>query len=141
MLPQRQILLKVLDKDDNVVDYRNTLVRYHASFNEWVVFREFNSNGVFKQFILCFCYIDLDELKYHMHDIMEVKEINYYLCASDKTQYKITKILEAKCAEYRAIEKEVLEEMEENPKVHYAQDKIDVTDLAEEKEDGHSKDN
>ena len=46
ILPQRNIFLQILDKDDNVVDARETIVKYHASCHEWVVFREFNQNGV-----------------------------------------------------------------------------------------------
>ena len=120
ILPQRNIYLQILDKDDNVVDARYTIVKYHASCYEWVVFREFNQNGVFQQFILCFCLIELDELKYHMHDTLEVKDIEYYLCASDKLQYKIRKIFEKKCAEYKQLEDEV--DANAEPKIHYAQE-------------------
>lgn len=54
-----------------------------------------------------------------MHDTLEVKDIEYYLCAYDKSQYKIGKIFEKKCAEYKQMEDEV----ENGEKViHYAQE-------------------
>jgi hypothetical protein len=136
ILPQRNIYLQILDKDDNVVDARETIVKYHASCHEWVIFREFNKNGVFQQFILCFCLIELDEIKYHMLDVLEVKDIEYYLCASDKSQYKIGKIFEKKCAEYKQIEAEV--ESENGEKIiHYAQEEeaIDLSDIEAPKEE------
>lgn len=134
ILPQRNIYLQVLDKDDNVVDARYTIVKYHASCHEWVVFREFNQNGVFQQFILCFCLIDLDELKYHMLDTLEVKDIEYYLCASDKSQYKIGKIFEKKCAEYKQMEDEVANG---EKVIHYAQEEeaIDLSNIEAPKEE------
>ena len=134
VLPQRNIYLQILDKDDNVVDARETIVKYHASCHEWVIFREFNQNGAFLQFILCFCLIDLDEIKYHMLDVLEVKEIQYYLCAYDKSQYKIGKIFEKKCAEYKQMEKEA----ENGEKIiHYAQEEeaIDLSDIEAPKEE------
>ena len=134
ILPQRNIFLQILDKDDNVVDARETIVKYHASCHEWVIFREFNQNGGFQQFILCLCLIELDEIKYHMQDVLEVKDIQYYLCASDKSQYKIGKIFEKKCAEYKQMEDEVANG---EKVIHYAQEEeaIDLSNIEAPKEE------
>jgi hypothetical protein len=134
ILPQRNIYLQILDKDDNVVDARETIVKYHASCHEWVVFREFNQNGVFQQFILCLCLIELDEIKYHMQDLLEAETINYYLCAYDKSQYKIGKIFEKKCAEYKQMEDEVANG---EKVIHYAQEEeaIDLSNIEAPKEE------